>query len=70
MIWNNQHCWSRPSETRIGDIVVKITHNAFEIKAKVWMKVCDGSRAWRDVAQFQGRTYFSHFFYSISNPHL
>ncbi len=36
-----------PSKTRIGDIVVKITHNGFDIKAQVWMKVHDGNKAWK-----------------------
>ncbi len=34
------------------------------------MKVCNGSKAWTGVAQFQGKAYFSHFFYSIYSPHL
>ncbi len=35
------------SKTRIGDIVVEITHNGFDIKTHVWMKVHDGNRTWK-----------------------
>jgi hypothetical protein len=35
------------SKTKIGNIVFEITHNGFDIKAQVWMKVHDGNRAWK-----------------------
>jgi hypothetical protein len=40
------------SKARIGDIVVEIIRNGFDIKAQVWMKVYDGNRAWRSIVQF------------------
>ncbi len=50
------------------DIVIRVSHNGLETWAQVSMKMCNGNRAWRSVVKFQGRTYFSHFFYLFIVP--
>jgi hypothetical protein len=55
-----------PSKARTRDIVIRVSHNGLETWAQVWMS--NGNRAWRSVVKFQGRTYFSHFFYSSIVP--
>jgi hypothetical protein len=57
-----------PSKARTRDIVMRVSHNGLETWAQVWMKMCNGNRAWLSVVKFQGRTYFSHFFYSSIVP--
>ncbi len=46
-------------EALVGDLVVKINHRGFDMKAQVWMKICDGAAEWNRVAQFQCRFFFT-----------
>jgi hypothetical protein len=44
---------------RVGDIVVKVAHSGFYTRARVWLKVTNGARAWVYTSELQ-----EHFFYT------
>jgi hypothetical protein len=35
-----------PDAARIGDIAVEVAHSGFYTRARVWLKVTNGARAW------------------------
>jgi hypothetical protein len=35
-----------PTEAHVGDIAIKITHNGFVSKVRVWVKSHDGASGW------------------------
>jgi hypothetical protein len=40
-----------PEEARIGDIVVEIAHSGFHTRAKVWLRVRNGTEGWMSISQ-------------------
>jgi len=38
-------------EARIGDVAVEIAHSGFHTRAKVWLKVRNGTKGWVSVSQ-------------------
>jgi len=42
-----------PEEARIGDVAAKIVHNGFHTRAKVWLKVRNGTEGWVSASQLQ-----------------
>jgi hypothetical protein len=35
-----------PDAARIGDIAIEVAHSGFYTRARVWLKVTNGARAW------------------------
>jgi hypothetical protein len=35
-----------PTETQVGDIAIKVTHNGCVSKVRVWVKSQDGTSGW------------------------
>jgi hypothetical protein len=48
-----------PDAARVGDIAIEIAHSGFYTRARVWLKVTDGARAWAYTSELQ-----EHFFYT------
>jgi hypothetical protein len=48
-----------PNAARIGDIAVEVAHSGFYTRARVWLKVTNGARAWVYTSELQ-----EHFFYT------
>jgi hypothetical protein len=38
-LWCGEHCGINPSETKIGDLAIKINHNGFGMHVQVWIKI-------------------------------
>jgi hypothetical protein len=39
-----------PDQARVGDIAVEVVHNGFYTRAKVWVKVVNGTRGWASTS--------------------
>jgi hypothetical protein len=39
-----------PDEARVGNIVVEVIHSGFYTRARVWLKVIDGTRGWASTS--------------------
>jgi hypothetical protein len=50
-----------PDDARVGDIVVEIAHSGFYTRARVWLKVIDGARAWAYTSELQENFYFTSY---------
>jgi hypothetical protein len=50
-----------PDEARVGDITVEISHSGFYTRARVWLKVTDGTRAWACTSELQEHFYFTSY---------
>jgi hypothetical protein len=48
-----------PDAARVGDIAVEVAHSGFYTRARVWLKVTNGARAWVYTSELQ-----VHFFYT------
>jgi hypothetical protein len=50
-----------PDATRVGDIVVEVTHSGFYTRARVWLKVTDGARAWVYTSELHEHFYYTSY---------
>jgi len=50
-----------PEEARIRDIEVEIAHSGFHTRAKVWLKVTNGTEGWVSVSQLQTQYYYTSY---------
>jgi hypothetical protein len=50
-----------PKEARVGDIAVKVAHNGFYTRAKVWLKVRNGTRGWESISELQTQYYYTSY---------
>jgi hypothetical protein len=50
-----------PDTTRVGDIVVEISHSGFYTRARVWLKVTNGARAWVCTSELQENFYYTSY---------
>jgi hypothetical protein len=48
-----------PDAARIGNIAVEVAHSGFYTRARVWLKVINGARAWVYTSELH-----VHFFYT------
>ncbi len=51
-----------PEEARIGDVAVEIPHSGFHARAKVWLKVRNGTEGSVSVSQLQTQYYYTSYF--------
>ncbi len=49
----------KPDQARVGDIAVEVVHSGFYTRARVWLKVADGARAW--MSGLQESFYFASY---------
>jgi hypothetical protein len=50
-----------PEATRIGDIAVEVAHSGFYTRARVWLKVANGARAWVCTSELQEHFYYTSY---------
>ncbi len=50
-----------PDQARIGDITIEITHSGFYTRAKVWVKVSNGTKGWVSISQFQTQYHYTTY---------
>jgi hypothetical protein len=50
-----------PSEARVGDIDVEVTHSGFYTRAQVWLKVIDGAGGWVSTSELQTSSCFASY---------
>jgi hypothetical protein len=50
-----------PEAARVGDIAVEISHSGFYTRARVWLKVTNGVRAWVCTSEFQENFYYTSY---------
>ncbi len=41
-----------PREVKVGDMEAKIHHKGFDTQVQIWIKICNGTREWVNIAQF------------------
>jgi len=46
-----------PDRARVGDIAVEVTHSGYLTRARVWLKVVDGTRGWTCTSELQSSFY-------------
>jgi hypothetical protein len=46
---------------RVGDIAVEISHSGFYTRARVWLKVTNGARAWVCTSELQENFYYPSY---------
>jgi hypothetical protein len=42
-----------PTEAKIKDVIMRISHNGFIFRIKVWLKITNGPNGWCALAQLQ-----------------
>jgi hypothetical protein len=50
-----------PDAARVGDIAVEIAHNGFYTRARVWLKVINGARAWAYKSELQENFFYTSY---------
>jgi hypothetical protein len=50
-----------PEAVRVGDITVEISHSGFYTRARVWLKVTNGARAWVCTSELQENFYYTSY---------
>jgi hypothetical protein len=50
-----------PDAARIGNIAVEVAHNGFYTRARVWLKVTNGARAWVYTSELQEHFYYTSY---------
>jgi hypothetical protein len=50
-----------PSQARIGDLAVEVTHSGYFTRARVWLKAIDGAGRWTCTSEFQSSFYFTSY---------
>ncbi len=50
-----------PNEARVGDIAVEVAHSGFYTRARVWLKVIDGTGGWVSTSELQTSFYFASY---------
>jgi hypothetical protein len=50
-----------PVKTKVGDIVVKVTHNGCMCRVKVWIKSQDGASGWYKSVELQQQFHFTSY---------
>jgi hypothetical protein len=50
-----------PAEVETEDITMKISHNGFIFRIKVWMKITNGPSRWHALAQLQQQFHFTTY---------
>jgi hypothetical protein len=50
-----------PDAARVGDIVVEIAHSGFYTRARVWLKVTNGARAWAYTSELQESFFYTSY---------
>jgi hypothetical protein len=48
-------------QARVGDIAVEVVHSGFYTRAKVWVKVVNGTRGWASTSHLQTQFYFTSY---------
>ncbi len=46
---------------RVGDIAVEISHSGFYTRARVWLKVTNGARAWVCTSELHENFYYTSY---------
>jgi hypothetical protein len=50
-----------PNAARIGDIAVEVAHSGFYTRARVWLKVTNGARAWVYMSELHEHFYYTSY---------
>jgi hypothetical protein len=50
-----------PDEAKVRDVAVEVAHGGFYTRAKVWLKVRDGSRGWVSISELQTQYYYTSY---------
>jgi hypothetical protein len=50
-----------PDAARIGDIAVEVAHSGFYTRARVWLKVTNGARAWVYTSELHEHFYYTSY---------
>jgi hypothetical protein len=50
-----------PNATRVGDLAVEVAHSGFFTRARVWLKVINGTRGWALTSELQDNFYFTTY---------
>jgi hypothetical protein len=50
-----------PDVARVGDIAVEISHSGVYTRARVWLKVTDGARAWVYTSKLKENFYYTSY---------
>jgi len=50
-----------PDAARVGDITVEIAHSGFYTRARVWLKVTNGARAWVYISELQENFVYTSY---------
>jgi hypothetical protein len=50
-----------PDAARIGDIAVELVHSGFYTRARVWLKVTNGARAWVYTSELHEHFYYTFY---------
>jgi hypothetical protein len=50
-----------PDAARIGDIAVEVAYSGFYTRARVWLKVTNGARAWVYTSELQEHFYYTSY---------
>jgi len=50
-----------PDQARVGDIAVEVVHSGFYTRAKVWVRVVNGTRGWASTSHLQTQFYFTSY---------
>jgi hypothetical protein len=50
-----------PDQARLGDIAVEVTHSGYFTRARVWLKIVDGTGGWTCTSELQSSSYFTTY---------
>jgi hypothetical protein len=50
-----------PDAARVGDITIEIAHSGFYTRARVWLKVTNGARAWAYTSELQENFFYTSY---------
>jgi hypothetical protein len=50
-----------PNAATIGDIAVEVAHSGFYTRARVWLKVTNGARAWVYTSELHEHFYYTSY---------
>ncbi len=50
-----------PNQARLGDIAVEVTHSGYFTRARVWLKIVDGTGGWTCTSELQSSYYFTTY---------
>jgi len=50
-----------PDAARVGDLAIEVAHSGFFTRARVWLKVINGTRGWALTSELQDNFYFTTY---------